>query len=106
MSTKYDRQIDIINILSKGERTTYSVLAYENAVSTKTIKKDINELCLHFPIITYIGRHGGVELNKGYTINGFIMKTQYINLIITGLNVLKSSLNDPNIDILLKLLSK
>ena len=106
MSNKYDIQINIINTLSNGLRTTYLVIACEFVVSIQTIKKDINELSLHFPIITFVGKHGGVEINKGYIKNGFIMKTQYVYLIISALHILKSSINDPNIDILLKLLSK
>ena len=106
MGNKYDRHTNILNILIKGQRVKCSNLAFEFNVSIKTIKKDISELSLHYPINTYPGRYGGIEINKGFAINGYIMKPQDISLIIKALILLYESNPDPEILRLIALLSK
>ncbi|MFI3168270.1 MAG: hypothetical protein R3Y32_09185 [Bacillota bacterium] len=105
MSAKYDRHMNIINSLSDGSRKVYFQLARENCVSVKTIKQDISEMSLFFPLVTYQGRNGGVQLCEGYAIGGYLMKTHYIELIIKGLALLKTENPDPDIPIILSLLS-
>lgn len=96
MYGKYDRHIELINYLMKGQREIYENLAHMFGVSVKTIKKDIDELSLYVPIVTYVGRGGGVELKK-FIVNGYIIKTENMKLICDGLQLLKQ--NNPNKEI-------
>lgn len=104
MSRKLDRQMDIINCLAAGERIKCRDLAIEMNVSVKTVKKDISELSIYYPITTYSGRGGGVELSKGYTINGFLMKKSYVELICGALLEMEKQDENPEIIEILRLL--
>lgn len=106
MGSKYDRHMDIVNLLVTGQRIKCVNLAFEFNVSTKTIKQDIAELSLYYPIDTYAGCGGGIELRKGYIINGYIMKRKYLDLICEGMNLLKNIKYDPDISIIIKYVSK
>lgn len=85
MSEKYDRQIDLINHLMRGGRTTIYQLSREFGVGVHTIKRDIAQLQYHFPIDTFTGRGGGVEMNKCFILRGYALKKQYIDIIETAL---------------------
>lgn len=106
MGSKYDRQIELINILMSWQRYKCQNLAFEFGVSVKTIKKDISELMLYYPIETYQGNGGGVEMRKGFVINGFIMKKTHLDLISEALCKLKETNPDPDISILIKYVSR
>ncbi|MDR3216706.1 MAG: hypothetical protein LBT55_04750 [Clostridiaceae bacterium] len=94
MNAKYDRHINLINFLLRNPRTTYANLAFEFGVSTKTIKQDVAELGYHFPIDTFQGNGGGVEMNKCGVIDGFFMRRKHIELIIEGLILLSEGSSD------------
>lgn len=102
MSEKYDRQIELLNFLANGEKTVYQHLSNMFSVSVKTIKKDINELSLYFPIETYVGKNGGVKMRTNFAINGYIMKRKYLDLICRGLLLLQQIDDDNDIALLLK----
>lgn len=104
MSKKVDRQIELLNILSKFKRFNYQELAQEFDISIKTVKKDISELSVNYPIVTYLGKYGGIEMNKGFIINGYIMKKEYLNLLVEGLKLLQQISDDKNINNLLNML--
>lgn len=81
MSAKYDRQIDILNILMRGGRKTIYDIACKTGVCTHTIKRDLADLAYHFPIFTYAGRGGGVELNACFIMNSCMLRREEVLLI-------------------------
>ena len=91
MSAKYDRQIDILNILMRGGRKTVYEISCKTGVCTHTIKRDISDLAYHFPIFTYAGRGGGVELNACFIINSCLLRREEVLLIKYSLEFLACS---------------
>lgn len=59
---KLDRLFEELALLKTRRRTTYRAIADEFRVSVSTVKRDIYYLSRRFPIVTYCGREGGVEL--------------------------------------------
>ncbi|MCM1368687.1 MAG: HTH domain-containing protein [Roseburia sp.] len=94
MTKKYDRQIDLLNLLMHGGRTTVYRLSCELGVCTQTVKRDITDLSYHFPIFTYVGRGGGVELSSCFVVNGYIMKRDGVLLIKHSLERLSESADE------------
>ena len=59
--TATERRQAILEALCERRRETVENLAYEFSVSTRTIKRDILELSLSYPVYTVSGRyHSGV----------------------------------------------
>lgn len=106
MNTKHDRQIGIINYLAKVDRAIYTNIASFFGVSVKTVKQDISELSLYYPITTYQGRFGGVELDKCHQINGIVLNSKDIQIISSALECYKTYNPDIRIDQLIKLFTK
>lgn len=66
MSTA-ERRNDIYALLKKRRMTTISALVSEFGVSERTIRRDVEELSLTYPIETVRGRYGGgVKLADWY----------------------------------------
>ena len=57
-----ERRREIINILRAKRRVTMRSLAERLMVTTRTIRSDITELSLNYPLFTTQGYGGGVEL--------------------------------------------
>ncbi len=91
MGKKYDRQIDLINLLLRGGRTTVKRISAELGVSVHTVKRDIADLQFHFPIDTFSGRGGGVEMNAMFNLNGHMLKREHVQLIEYALRYLAAS---------------
>lgn len=91
MSRKYDRQIDLLNLLLRSGRTTIYNLSNELGVCVHTIKRDIADLQYHFPIFTYSGRGGGVELNACFSFNNYILTHENVMLIKQALELLAAT---------------
>lgn len=91
MSKKYDRQIDILNYLMHSGRTTICKISYDLGACVHTVKRDIADLQYHFPIFTYVGRGGGVELNACFFVNGYLLKRKNVMLIKYSLECLAQS---------------
>lgn len=88
MSRKYDRQINLLNFLMHSGRTTILNLSSELGVCVHTIKRDIADLQYHFPIFTYAGRGGGVELNACFSFNSYLLTHDNVLLIKRALEFL------------------
>lgn len=68
--SSFNRKIEILKILNDNRRETISNLASEFGVSERTIRRDIEELSLKFPIYTLQGRYnGGVYVMDGVEID-------------------------------------
>lgn len=91
MSKKYDRQIDLLNFLLRCGRTTIFNISCELGVCIHTIKRDIADLQYHFPIFTYAGRGGGVELNPCFSFERHLLTREDVMLIKYSLESLAKS---------------
>ncbi|MDE6441583.1 MAG: helix-turn-helix domain-containing protein [Clostridia bacterium] len=91
MSKKYDRQIQLLNLLLRCERVTIDNISSELGVCVHTVKRDIADLQYHFPIFTYAGKGGGVELNACFSFNRYILDTKNVMLIKYSLEFLAKS---------------
>ncbi len=91
MSKKYDRQIELLNLLMRGGRITISNISNELGVCIHTVKRDIADLQYHFPIFTYTGKGGGVELNACFSFERHILTKDNVMLIKYSLEFLADS---------------
>lgn len=91
MSKKYDRQINLLNLLLRCKRITINNILNELGVCVHTVKRDIADLQYHFPIFTYAGRGGGVELNACFSMDKYILNTENVMLIKYSLELLAQS---------------
>ena len=67
---KIDRLIGILSILLQEEKTTAPELAEKFEVSSRTINRDIEDLCkAGIPIRTEQGTGGGISIMDGYCID-------------------------------------
>ena len=61
--SKLERMIDIIDTMLDGRRRTGVELSYKYGVCRNTIYRDISQLSMILPIVTYYGgRYAGSEL--------------------------------------------
>lgn len=91
MSKKYDRQMELLNLLLRCGRITIGNISSELGVCIHTIKRDIADLQYHFPIFTYAGKGGGVELNACFSFNKRILTAENVSLIKYSLELLACS---------------
>ena len=63
-----ERRRQILEVLCERRFDTISNLMFEFSVSRATIKRDIQELTLSYPIYTTLGNGGGVHVVDGYRI--------------------------------------
>lgn len=91
MSKKYDRQIELLNLLLRSGRVTIENISNELGVCVHTIKRDIADLQYHFPIFTYAGKGGGVELNACFSLERYILTRESVKLIKYSLEYLAAS---------------
>ncbi len=91
MGRKYDRQIELLNLLLHSGRITIDNISAELGVCIHTVKRDIADLQYHFPIFTYAGKGGGVELNACFSLNRYILSTENVLLIKYSLETLSES---------------
>lgn len=80
--TPSERREAILNVLCKRRQDTVQNLAHEFGVSVRTIKYDIEELTLAYPIETVRGRYGGgVKVADGYYVGRKYLKPSQQELL-------------------------
>ncbi len=75
----------------RSGRTTIYNISCELGVCIHTIKRDIADLQYHFPIFTYSGRGGGVELSACFSFNRRLLTKDNVLLIKYSLIFLSES---------------
>lgn len=66
---KIDRQLGILSILLQKKSVTAPYLSELFEVSSRTINRDIEDLCkAGIPIVTRQGKGGGISIIDGYKI--------------------------------------
>lgn len=89
---KIDRLFSIVHILLNKEKVTAKELAEKFEVSTRTIYRDIDTLCISgIPIYTDKGSGGGISLLDDFVLNKSVMTEEDKNSIILGLEVLRAT---------------
>lgn len=76
--SKIERMIDIIDTMLDGRRRTGIELSYKYGVCRNTIYRDISQLSMILPIVTYYGgRNAGSELLSMNSFKyGFVQKSE------------------------------
>ena len=101
--TAIERRQAIIEVLCERRHDTICNLAYEFSVSTRTIKRDILELTLSYPIRTVSGKyHSGVYVADDYYLGKQYLSDEQLDLIIS----LKSKVDDDQQKILESIVKK
>ncbi|MBR0484977.1 MAG: DeoR family transcriptional regulator [Oscillospiraceae bacterium] len=78
-----ERREKILELLCIRRQDTVKHLAAEFQVSERTIKYDIEELTLTYPIDTIRGRYGGgVKVKDGYYVGRNYLKPPQKNLLL------------------------
>ena len=98
MGKKYDRQIELLNLLLRRDRVTIDNISSELGVCVHTVKRDIADLQYHFPVFTYSGRGGGVELNACFSFERHILTSENVKLIKYSLEFLAQSDDNKSFD--------
>ena len=98
-----ERRKEMIEYLCQVRHTTYEKLCYHFAVSLKTVKRDILELTLSYPIITKQGKYGGgIYIADGYYLGRQYLTDEQEKL----LKELTGTVNENQAKILQQILSK
>lgn len=80
--TATERRQKIMELLNVRRQETMQNMAFEFGVSDRTIRNDINELSLSYPIETIRGRYGGgVRLMDGFSLNRKYLNPEQQNLL-------------------------
>lgn len=88
---KIDRQLGILSMLLQRENITASYLSQMFEVSTRTINRDIEDLCkAGIPIVTRQGVGGGILIMDGYKIDRTMLTRDEMQDILAGLRSLDS----------------
>lgn len=86
MNSRNARCFGILCLLMDGRRRSYPELAEEFGVTAPTICKDVAELSIYYPLVTYCGWNGGVELDMTCVVNGQILSREEGALVLQSLN--------------------
>lgn len=76
-----ERRREIMKMLCRYRYKTMPDLAFEFGVSMRTIQRDIEALSRTEPIYTQFGRHGGVYVVDGYSMNRMYMTDTEIDVL-------------------------
>ena len=103
-----DRRYEIVKILCKRRYDTVSNFANEINVSTRTIRRDIEVLCLHIPIYTQRGKFGGIFLLDNYFHNNTYMTDTEIAILqkIVNINSFENILSKDEVEICRSIINK
>ncbi len=88
---KIDRLIGILSVLLHQGKATAPELAEKFEVSRRTINRDIEALCrAGIPIATVQGVGGGIRIMDGYKVDGTLLTSTDMQMILAGLRSLDS----------------
>lgn len=93
---KIDRLLGIITILLQKGKATAPDLAKRFEVSTRTIFRDVEDICkAGIPLVTAQGGGGGISIAEGYRLNHSALTVDEMDSILTGLKSIVS-VSDPS----------
>jgi predicted DNA-binding transcriptional regulator YafY len=95
---KIDRLLGIVTILLQRGKSTAPELAKRFEVSTRTIFRDVEDICkAGIPLVTAQGGGGGISIAEGYRLNHSALTTDEMESILTGLKSIGSVSDSPRI---------
>jgi len=95
---KLDRLIGMLTVLLQKERVTAPQLAERFEVSSRTIRRDIETLCMAgIPIITQQGVGGGISIAEGFRLDKTVLTNNELTDIIAALKGIGSVTNQTQI---------
>ena len=77
----FERRQSLIELLCVRRYEKIENLAFEFSVSERTIRNDIQELSLLYPLYTRTGTYGGVYVADGYYLGTQYLKTEEKQLL-------------------------
>jgi len=73
----------IVLELLQHQKTTAQKIANKYEISTRSVYRYINSLCASgFPVITYLGRSGGIGLQPNFSLKNLYFSEQELELLI------------------------
>lgn len=73
----------VLELLQK-KKTTAQQLAEKYEISTRSVYRYVNSLCAGgFPVITYLGRSGGIGLHPNFSLNNLYFSKNELDLLIS-----------------------
>lgn len=95
---KMDRLISIIMLLLERKTVNAAELAGAFDVSTRTIYRDLDTINqAGIPIVTHMGRDGGVSIMEEYKVDKRLFTTSDITSLLIGLGGVRSALSGEDI---------
>lgn len=88
---KIDRLIGILTILLQKDKVTIPQLAERFEVSSRTIQRDIEDLCrAGIPVVSMQGYDGGISVARGYKLDKTILTTHELQAVLAGIKSIDS----------------
>lgn len=76
-----ERRAEIIRIMTARRKTTVPQLAMELGVSVKTIRRDIEELTMEYPLETTAGNGGGISVPEWFHPHKNIFSREQVSVL-------------------------
>jgi predicted DNA-binding transcriptional regulator YafY len=103
---KIDRLLGIITVLLQKDKSTAPELANRFEVSTRTIFRDVEDICkAGIPLISRQGGGGGISIADGYKLNHSALTTDEMQSILAGLKGIGSITAEAKIERLIEKLT-
>lgn len=103
---KIDRLLGIITILLQRGKSTAPELARRFEVSTRTIFRDVDDICrAGIPVVTAQGGGGGISIAEGYRLNRSALTAEELENILAGLKSIGSVTASPRVETLIQKLT-
>lgn len=103
---KIDRLLGIITILLQKGKATAPDLAKRFEVSSRTIFRDVEDICkAGIPLVAMQGGGGGISIADGYRLNHSALTTDELESILAGLKSIGSVDGNPRIERLINKLT-
>lgn len=103
---KIDRLLGIVTILLQKGKATAPELAKRYEVSTRTIFRDVEDICMAgIPLVTVQGGGGGISIAEGYRLNHSALTVEEMESILAGLKGVSSVSDSPRIERLVEKLA-
>ena len=76
-----ERREEILKLLISRRKSTVPILMHEFHVSEKTIRRDIRALMLKYPLETFSGNGGGVQIPEWYAPNKNLLSKEEVTVL-------------------------
>lgn len=103
---KIDRLLGIVTVLLQKGKSTAPELARRFEVSTRTIFRDVEDICkAGIPLVSAQGGGGGISIAEGYRLNHSALTTEELQSILAGLKSIASVTGETKIERLVEKLT-